>query len=489
MGVFGNILKGIGRSFGGTGDSLTGYNAAISPQRKLEDEEFQQLLRQQATGQNLGPNIAAQTGQDTLATVRDDQRAGMQVAGAQQNAALANIRAGQNAALADVASQQQAGMAAAQRQTALAQEGARNAATSQAASGRGAGVAAARYAAANQGAAAQLGIGQQAREAQTQLASQAAQTQASLGRTASTAYAAANRDASVERQRLLTDANNTRAQINRESTTAASKENQDKIQAGRQAYGDVLKTNLESSLTTDEINARRNEGNATRKMEGTKNIISGLGTMAMGAISDVKAKEDIKPLGSSEPKPVYLGDGPGLKQRNEYGPNAADYRASKSAGDVVGMAKKDDEAENAKRMAAFSAAFSALSDKDAKEDRSPATEKDFADILRQLGETNPDKTRDVFDKLEPYEYRYKEADAERMARDFDDPRAAYDELRKPRAGVMAQDMAKSEEGKKAVFKSDSDRLAIYGPKALSLALAEIADLHARLEELEGKKNG
>jgi hypothetical protein len=76
---------------------------------------------------------------------------------------------------------------------------------------------------------------------------------------------------------------------------------------------------------------------------------------------------------------------------------------------------------------------------------------------------------DLLDRLEPWAYKYKDE--------------KWGEGR--RAGIMAQDMLKSEMGRRIVRKTD-EGLVLDNNAAISGALASVARLNQRLREIEGK---
>jgi hypothetical protein len=97
--------------------------------------------------------------------------------------------------------------------------------------------------------------------------------------------------------------------------------------------------------------------------------------------------------------------------------------------------------------------------------------------------------------LEPYRYRYRPEFAAALAESAaakappsvsDVIRGeAYADARAPREGVMAQDLERSPEGRKAVIRGKSGLRAIDEKRALSFALGQMAGLNRRIERLEG----
>lgn len=231
------------------------------------------------------------------------------------------------------------------------------------------------------------------------------------------------------------------------------------------------------------------------KSDAQKQMAMNMMMQGFKQMSDIKSKENIAPARSvtqaamSRASSMFGGGGGAANRGNQMQAaqqgqaqqggllNAARQTGigSMLGGMGGGLARRSDAqasrtsgAANAARIAGGFGGM--MSDRESKED------------------AKREAVREVFDELRPYKFRYKEDDAERMAEDFDDPEAAYNELREERYGVMAQDMEKTREGKKAVS-TMHDRKAIDGPKALGLALAEIADLHERLEALESQRKG
>jgi hypothetical protein len=232
---------------------------------------------------------------------------------------------------------------------------------------------------------------------------------------------------------------------------------------------------------------------ADRKKAGLGMLMQAFG--GMKSMSDIRSKENIAPArnvtqAAMSRAGAMFGGGMSAANKGNQMQAAQQEQAQQGAlmnaarqtgigsmlGGMGGMTRRAEtptqRTSGAMNAGRFAGGFGGMmmSDKESKED-----------IKREA-------VREVFDELQPYKFRYKEDDAERMAEDFDDPGAAYNELREERYGVMAQDMEKTPEGKKAVS-TMHDRKAIDGPKALGLALAEIADLHDRLEALEAQRKG
>lgn len=80
-------------------------------------------------------------------------------------------------------------------------------------------------------------------------------------------------------------------------------------------------------------------------------------------------------------------------------------------------------------------------------------------------------TKELLDKLSAVAYNYKK-----------------DATKDKKVGVMAQDLEKSELGKTLVVEDENGVKGYDKDKALSAALAALADLNKRLNKLEGKKN-
>ncbi len=80
-------------------------------------------------------------------------------------------------------------------------------------------------------------------------------------------------------------------------------------------------------------------------------------------------------------------------------------------------------------------------------------------------------TKELLDKLSAVAYNYKK-----------------DPAKEKKVGIMAQDLEKSELGKTLVVEDENGIKGYNKDKALSAALAALADLNKRLNKLEGKKN-
>lgn len=437
-----SVISGLGAM----GKAKTQKNSFHADDRTMEDPEFAQVLRRQAElGQGVqGPNIAAQTGRNQQALARNTARDQMRAVRGQQ--------------------------------AAMSQDAANNAA-SVAASGRGATAGAARYQAANATATAAGSIAQQSAQTQQQIANTAQTTSRDIANNTATAASAEN----IERQKF-----NTNTKL-----------------AYAQQYQDYQKANLQAGLEADKINAGVAEGNAARGTNGSglAQFASGFsdGAMTMAphlmkgmSPSDKNAKENTKKITEAEFARRW-------NQRRKDGIpgqtvilNADDRKEVVQAPQSKTWHVKDKDhltdfdrmwAERRRQgIPARREYLQMTSDIKAKEEVKPVVTSD------DEAKTSEKSAREAFEKLEPYEYQYKEKDAKRMALEYGDPDNAYKELREPRIGIMAQDMAKSEAGKEVVGKDPvTDRLALDVNKSLSLSLASIADLNKRLAKLETRK--
>lgn len=102
----------------------------------------------------------------------------------------------------------------------------------------------------------------------------------------------------------------------------------------------------------------------------------------------------------------------------------------------------------------------------------------------------PEQSRRSLAPLEPYrKWTYRPEDAARQAQAYGqgDPEQtwdAYQDLREPRDGIMAQDLERSKEGRRVVSKGPTGKKMLDRDKALSFSLAELAGLDKRMREIE-----
>jgi hypothetical protein len=117
-------------------------------------------------------------------------------------------------------------------------------------------------------------------------------------------------------------------------------------------------------------------------------------------------------------------------------------------------------------LSAGAGALAMLSDENAKENIEP--------------DENP------LDYLKPYKYSYKDKPAQSIAKQAakDAYQAALADAKAPRDGVMAQDLAKSAEGRETLVKTP-DGLGINFSRAMSFLFSNQAKLNHRLRNIEG----
>jgi hypothetical protein len=96
----------------------------------------------------------------------------------------------------------------------------------------------------------------------------------------------------------------------------------------------------------------------------------------------------------------------------------------------------------------------------------PESKRDFPKANKKLA--------DMLDKLQPYEYEYKDTSLPGTSEGRN-------------IGIMAQDLEKSEAGRELV-KNTPDGKVIDTKKTFSAMLAAQADLNKRLKAVEGKKS-
>ena len=246
------------------------------------------------------------------------------------------------------------------------------------------------------------------------------------------------------------------------------------------------------------------EGNAQRKQKGTGAVMSMIGSaVGGGALSDIRAKEDIHPIddsfGQSLRKaltpdqivaPVGAPSQGDMFGYQAYGmppsPSGSQYQAP-----TPPPAPPPEEKQSGGIMGNLGGGMmsggSILSDRHSK-DRIQQLEEQ----LRSRG-ASPDESRQNLAPVEPYSYSYKPDFAamlaEQTAKDVPpEQRSAaraetYADAREPRAGIMAQDLERSPEGKGVVMHTPVG-LALNNKRALSFALAQQAGLNKRLNSIE-----
>jgi hypothetical protein len=227
------------------------------------------------------------------------------------------------------------------------------------------------------------------------------------------------------------------------------------------------------------INAGVTGSNAANQQKATGGLVQMVGALLA---SDVKNKEDIhslrpgvtaeKPAASSPTAAALMNYGAtGGSQTSNGGP-MFDQQTLNNYASLTGatQAQQSDAGPWASMIPGGGGSSGAiLSDEDSKE---------------------------AFRGIHPYQFRYKDAFADDMARqeaaqappgDKSNAYAqAFYDAKAPRMGVMAQDLAANPETRSSVVETPKG-LAIDGKRALGLLLASSADFNDRLSALESKK--
>lgn len=176
-------------------------------------------------------------------------------------------------------------------------------------------------------------------------------------------------------------------------------------------------------LNAEAQNRQLNEKMASEQKGLIGNVLGTVGG-ALGALSDIRAKEDIRPAPQA-----HIG-------MAQIEPQAH-----------IGMAQLEPRVEIGQ----------------AEIDALPPEYQAMA---------TPQGSREALGDVEPYSYRYKPEAAMSMATDTD-----------PRLGVMAQDLEKT--SMSPLVEDTPEGKAIDGPKAVSALMALVAAQEKRLEKLEG----
>jgi len=152
----------------------------------------------------------------------------------------------------------------------------------------------------------------------------------------------------------------------------------------------------------------------------------------------------------------------GTKQQlldNEFKKAGAQNVVSQNqANNYMGQAQAQQQADAATMGAIAQVGAAAASDSRVKEDV----------------ESGSPSIRAMLDKLQPYKYNYKEEIIE-------DP-----SMEKPQLGIMAQDLEESEMGSEMVHEDEDGVKRVDYANNASTMMAALADLHQRLNKIEGK---
>jgi hypothetical protein len=268
-----------------------------------------------------------------------------------------------------------------------------------------------------------------------------------------------------------------------------------------------LENQAQSNLNQQmQINAGITTANAANKSKG----VAGVASSVLGALSDIGAKEDIRRLT------------PGVQAQGSQGKLAAALQMApmapasqpQSGGDLL----NEDQSKNVQAGLSklFGGGGSTATDAGGMGGGmgssfgggNDATSAAFSgagigsaggEMGGGLGIGSDEKiktgihtmSKEALDPVDPYEFSYKDAFADHMARDTAsaNPKisyaSAFQDAKEPRVGVMAQDLEKSPEGK-SVVKDTSIGKMIDGKRAMGFLLATQADINHRLSRLEGR---
>jgi hypothetical protein len=261
---------------------------------------------------------------------------------------------------------------------------------------------------------------------------------------------------------------------------------------------DEARAQLEADRERERLEAERAEGNVQRRQQ----FLGGLMSAAGGALSDRRAKEDIKPMYSdffSKEPDEAATFGRQLRSALAPAPAAAPVAAApaRSQEEVVrraveqarqneqtrAPAQKKDEGSSGIGSALSSLGGSLLSDFTAKE--LPPLKAGVP--TARFPDVSAEENRAAFEPVEPVRYRYKPEAAERMALEQgatpDEQAMVFDDKRAPRNGIIAQDLERSPAFDDSVVETPAGK-AVDRDRALSEMLAQGAGFDKRLKELE-----
>lgn len=238
-------------------------------------------------------------------------------------------------------------------------------------------------------------------------------------------------------------------------------------------------------------------GNAERAQKGTGAGLSFAGPIVGALLSDVRAKEEVEPA---------MADAPTGKAKPSFAQALRESMGSAGSG-LMGQQTPAQASTMAPALpppAASPMPQSLPWGQPAMAAPSPAPSGGYVtpeSISAGMGSAgqglmlSDERSKENLDPLIPYRYRYRPEFAAALAESAaakappsvaDVIRGeAYADARAPRAGVMAQDLERSPEGRKAVIKGKSSLRAIDEKRGLSFALGQMAGLNKRLEALEG----
>lgn len=212
--------------------------------------------------------------------------------------------------------------------------------------------------------------------------------------------------------------------------------------------------------STNATNANVQTANAKNQKDTIGGLTSSLG-MAMGGVSDIRAKQDIATV--SPQRQDYL---------DVYQPELRDLPADWGPSKAPRVGGKQEQAGDGGFGAILKALGAGLSGGSLSDERS---KRDIDPIVKMA--VSPEGNRDALAPVKPYRYRYRDEIARAAGLDTE-----------PRMGVMAQDLERSDAGAEVV--NDGPGLkTLDNKRALSFAMAGVAGLDKRLRLLERASGG
>jgi hypothetical protein len=259
-----------------------------------------------------------------------------------------------------------------------------------------------------------------------------------------------------------------------------------------------LQNQAQSNLNNQyAINAGVTNANAANGQKGAGGIMQ-LGAGALAALSDERAKEDIKPAGQS-----YAARAPGVEANRPgtFGQLAQGLRdyggtlgGSGTQGGGDGRMFGDADVNNITK--AFGGG-SGASDASASGGATDAAgmgggmgggASDATSAMGAEDVMSDERSKEALKGVHPFQFDYKDGPAHTMAMQAAHSAyaQAFADAKTPRTGVMAQDMLRTPEGSQVV-QSTPQGLQLEGKRALGFMLANQADFNDRLSAVERGK--
>jgi hypothetical protein len=284
----------------------------------------------------------------------------------------------------------------------------------------------------------------------------------------------------------------------------------------RQLSLDAAKAQEQADMQAMGLKQSTDEGNAGRAQKGTGAVLAGIGGAVKGLFSDINAKEDIQPI-----DPSFAAALKATLKQPEYQPGPAQGQNMLTIGDSqaagagarsaliqqqeAGLQPQPEGMSTGGIGGAIGGGMESMgnglmsSDARSKERiRQLENELDGRPV-RVLDQSNPytaEASRENLAPLHASQYSYKPEfaaliaeQAASMASPEHRPEAAgvaYADAREPRAGIMAQDLEDTPDGK-SVVKSTPVGKMLDQKRALSFVMANQAGLDKRLARIEGRK--